>query len=96
MFVCDRCGLCCMKVGQSPIYAKLDRGDGVCQYFDDASRLCTIYESRPVLCNVDEVYHEFFSHKISIEEYYNLNYESCKKLKIDAMRGTDYVFNDVK
>lgn len=75
-----------MKVGQSSIYAELDRGDGVCKYFDDNSMLCNIYKNRPVLCNVDQMYNLFFGEKMSREEYYNLNYKSCKIFKDDAIR----------
>lgn len=81
MFICDRCGLCCMAVGQSSIYAEFDRGDGICRYFDDNTRLCTIYEKRPVICNVEEMYIRFFSEMISKEEYYRLNYNACERLK---------------
>ena len=81
MFVCDKCGLCCMSVGQSDVYKILDRGDGICQYFDENSNLCLIYENRPLFCKVDEMYEICFKDKITIEEYYNLNYKSCSKLK---------------
>lgn len=81
MFVCDKCGLCCMNLGRSSIYAGLDRGDGICRYFDEEFKLCTIYESRPLLCNVDETYKHFFRKEMTKEDYYNLNYESCKIIK---------------
>jgi len=81
LFVCDKCGLCCMKVGSSAIYSILDRGDGVCKYFNSASNLCTIYYDRPLLCNVDEMYKAHFKDKMSKEEYYNLNYKVCKQFK---------------
>lgn len=51
MFICDKCGLCCMKIGESPIYSFLDRGDGICKYFDYDTKLCSIYDERPVMCN---------------------------------------------
>ena len=81
MFNCDKCGLCCMNVGESLIYEELNRGDGVCRFFDDVSKLCTIYEKRPVLCNVDEAYDHFFSTIMSKKEYYRMNYEACRRLK---------------
>lgn len=81
MFKCDKCGLCCMRVGQSPIYKNLDRGDGVCRFFDDASKLCTIYENRPILCNIDKAYDHFFYEKMSRKQYYRMNYEACRRLK---------------
>lgn len=81
MFLCDKCGLCCMQVKSSPIYAALDRGDGICFYFDEATKLCRIYENRPIVCNIEKAYEKFFRGKIELEEYYRLNYEACKKLK---------------
>lgn len=86
MFNCDKCGLCCMQVGKSPIYAELDRGDGVCLYLNETTMLCTIYEKRPLLCNIDETYHEYFHDKMSLCEYYEFNYEVCKKLKTESSR----------
>ena len=86
MFYCDKCGLCCMKVGESPFFAWLDRGDGVCRHLDVASKLCRIYEKRPILCNVDLTYSRFFQHKMSQEAFYSLNRNACnyiKKLKGD-------------
>lgn len=81
MFLCDKCGLCCMQVGKSELYQELDRGDGICRYFDDNTHLCTIYDERPLLCNIDMTYKQFFEKKMSLEEYYQVNYEYCKKIK---------------
>lgn len=81
MFICDKCGLCCRYVGNSQIYNELNRGDGVCIFFDDETKLCTIYKGRPLLCNVDKAYEMYFKEKMSKDEYYKLNYESCKKIK---------------
>lgn len=81
MFKCDKCGFCCTRLSESSVYSELDRGDGVCKFFDEETRLCTIYLNRPLLCNVDQAYKEYFSDKLSQEEYYRLNYEVCKQLK---------------
>ena len=78
MFKCDKCGICCRNLKLSPLYVDLDRGDGVCKYLQDS--LCSIYTSRPLICRVDECY-EFFKQSMTLEEYYELNYESCNKLK---------------
>lgn len=81
MFKCNKCGLCCTQLSGSSIYSELDRGDGVCKFFDEETRLCTIYQSRPLLCNVEQTYKEYFKDKLSQEEYYRLNYEACERLK---------------
>ncbi len=79
MFPCDQCGACCRNLRLSPLYAELDRGDGVCKYL--SGNLCSIYESRPLLCRVDESYEKFFKEVMSLEDYYRLNQEACEILK---------------
>ena len=81
MFQCDKCGLCCQQVGQSELYAWLDRGDGVCKYYDEQTKLCSRYDTRPLICNVDKAYQEYFKDEMSLEEYYMLNYKACQILK---------------
>ena len=80
-FNCDRCGLCCQNLKMSDLYSSLDRGDGVCKYFDSSTNLCTIYECRPILCNIDYYYDENLKDKISRQEWHDLNSEICQKLK---------------
>ena len=46
MFNCNKCGLCCQNLNE--YYLDLDRGDGVCRYFNEKTRLCDIYEKRPM------------------------------------------------
>ena len=79
MFPCDRCGECCRHLDLSPLYADLDRGDGVCRYL--TGNLCSIYEKRPLLCRVDESYEAFFRDRMSPEEYYQANLAVCRKFK---------------
>lgn len=81
MFKCDKCGLCCESVSSSFLGKKLDRGDGICRFFNVTSRLCSIYENRLVFCNVDRCYEIFYKNSVTREEYYNLNYEVCRQLK---------------
>lgn len=81
MFRCDCCGLCCMNLNMSDMYSDLDRGNGICKYFDEVSKLCSIYDHRPDKCNVDKMYDISWKYKISKEEYYELNYNVCELLK---------------
>lgn len=81
MFICDKCGLCCMNLNMSPLYSTLDSGDGSCRFFDKETKLCAIYEKRPIICNVDKMYEQCFKDKMTKEEYYALNYEACEKIK---------------
>lgn len=70
-----------MNLKMSELFSDLDRGDGICRYFDVTSKLCSIYENRPDKCNVDKMYEKCYKDKIFIEEYYKLNYEACNRLK---------------
>ncbi len=79
MFKCDCCGACCRNLYLSEIYKELDRGDGVCKYL--VGNLCSIYENRPDICNVDKAYNLYFSKIMTKEEYYSQNYNACKILK---------------
>ena len=95
MFPCDKCGLCCMRVSRSSLYADLDRGDGVCRYFNDVNHLCTIYPVRPLRCNVDASYEVFYQDQMTREEFYRLNLKACNQLKAEA-EGKKHVSGNVK
>jgi Fe-S-cluster containining protein len=79
MFECDKCGECCRNLDKSPLYAELDRGDGTCRYLE--GNLCSIYETRPLICRVDEGYNAFFKDTMTIEEFYSENYKMCDYFK---------------
>ncbi len=79
MFKCNCCGECCRNLDKSELYAELNRGDGICKFLKE--NLCTIYENRPLLCRVDDSYDVYFKDKYTKQEYYNLNYNECKKLQ---------------
>ena len=81
MFECDKCGLCCINLSKSSIYADLDRGDGICINYDEKTHLCKIYQERPLKCNIDVMYEKYFKETMNKEEYYNMNHKSCDLLK---------------
>lgn len=83
-FKCDMCGECCRHVDKVPEASSLDRGDGVCKYLTDKN-LCSIYNSRPNLCRGEYLYHTKFS-GMSVDEYYAMMYELCKKLKKGVLK----------
>ena len=78
-FECDMCGACCRNIKNIELFKELDRGDGICKYL--VGNVCSIYDDRPLYCRVDECYELFFSTQMSKEEFYNINYESCRILK---------------
>lgn len=83
MFNCDMCGECCRNLDKNELYAELDDGTGKCRYL--VGNKCSIYEKRPVLCNIDKSYELYFSDAMTLEEYYKLNYEACEILKKGGM-----------
>ena len=81
-FICDKCGLCCQNLNNNPLYDDLHDGNGICRYYDIHTHLCTIYDHRPIKCNVKEAY-KAFNFKMSYTDYLKINYEACRKLKGD-------------
>lgn len=79
-FVCDRCGLCCQNLKNNPLYDDLHDGNGVCRYYDSATHLCSIYDHRPIKCNIKEAY-KYYGFNMPYNEYLELNYKACKALK---------------
>ena len=80
MFICDKCGLCCRKL-DSENFKELHDGDGICRYLDKKSNMCSIYENRPIICDIEKGFEMLFKGKMDKEEYYRLNYRACKILK---------------
>ncbi len=87
-FPCTRCGLCCQQIGHVDALKALDRGDGVCRNYDPGAG-CRIYETRPLLCRIDEAYEVYFREK-SREVFYQENAEVCNALQEKA--GVDLIF----
>lgn len=80
-FPCDKCGLCCKRVSVAEETVFLDRGDGVCKHHDEESKLCSIYESRPEVCRVNEYYTKHYSKRISWDNFVQENLAICDNLK---------------
>lgn len=55
--------------------------DGVCIYLDKNTNLCTIYDNRPLICRVDDIYDAGYYNNLSRSEYYKMNHECCEELK---------------
>jgi len=64
------------KLGLMP-----DRGDGACIHLDDNNG-CSIYDTRPMICRVDESYEAVKEIKdnMSFKEWIVLNTKSCHDL----------------
>lgn len=81
-FKCTKCGLCCEHLEKFfDIYKELDRGDGVCRYYDQEKKLCGIYDNRPLKCNIEKSYSLIFKEWYSEDEYYALIQQGCEELQ---------------
>lgn len=65
-FKCDGCGLCCKSVN--------------CEHLTTDNK-CSIYDTRPDICNVDKGYEMYFKDKMSKQVWYAVNYKACADLK---------------
>jgi Fe-S-cluster containining protein len=79
MYQCEKCGACCKNLDKSSFYSWLHSGDGICKYLN--GNMCSIYESRPFLCRIDQCYDAFYKNIMSKKDYYEINHESCIKLR---------------
>ena len=79
MFSCDKCGLCCRNIDKIPELKAFHNGDGICKFL--INNKCSIYNRRPLICNVDRVYEKFFRTSYTLEGFYKLNYQVCMMLK---------------
>lgn len=91
-FKCDMCGLCCKKIGTAlknkGIHPGLDEAieafpyklvDGKCPKFK--RNRCTVYEDRPLICRIDDLYTKYPDLAENREAWHNKQYESCAALK---------------
>lgn len=85
-FPCTACGACCRNLGGAPLYARLDRGDGVCRHLDTGTDRCRIYETRPRICRVADMY-EAFADRLAWPEYVEHNLRACRDLQARERRA---------
>lgn len=77
-FKCSGCGECCRHI--SDVLPEFDTGDGVCCHLNGDGK-CDIYETRPLLCRVEDFWTKCLRGKISKEDWYEANYQGCKALQ---------------
>lgn len=100
-FYCIKCGLCCQYSYLIPELKMLQNEYNVCRNFDEKTKKCRIYQSRPLICNIDEMYNQKYSHQMTKKEYYLANLEVCYKLNFMAnnkenMKEIRSIINDIK
>ena len=80
-FPCTQCGLCCQRVNLADETRFLDRGDGTCRHYDVVNKSCTIYDERPAICRVDQMYALRYAHQYTWDEFVALNLQVCANLE---------------
>ena len=76
-FNCSQCGACCRIAGELGFMPS--REDGACIHLGE-DNLCTIYDERPDICNVEKMY---YKRKLGItkKEYFKMQNEACNLLQ---------------
>lgn len=87
---CKCCGECCRHVNTIPQMKLYDRGDGVCKYLRTDNK-CSIYATRPGICNGKYVYENYFSH-MTVKEFHQMVATYCKKIRKD--NGFEKLYKD--
>ena len=80
-FKCTKCGACCKYISNIEEVKHMDRGDGVCKYYNEETRECLIYDFRPDICNMEKWYEKKRKKEMTWEQYLEKNYEACKVLE---------------
>jgi Fe-S-cluster containining protein len=62
-----------------------DEGNGVCRYL--VNNRCSIYDRRPLICNVEAMYMKFFKAAMTEEQFIIANLNACQRI---AERFQDY------
>lgn len=80
-FPCDQCGLCCRKINNVPELTEYTLEDGTCVFL--INNLCSIYDERPLVCRVREMYEEKYSNEYTWQDFIELNVCACNELKLN-------------
>lgn len=65
-FKCDACGLCCKAIN--------------CEHLTEDNK-CAIYETRPMICNVEKTYELVFKDVMTKQEFFKINEQACIDIK---------------
>jgi len=88
-FPCTRCGLCCLNLDKVPVLIDFHNGDGRCQYYVE-HKGCSIYEHRPLVCQIDNMYQTYFFNDLKKIDFYRKNAEICNQLQQEHQYSVRY------
>ncbi|RFU64463.1 YkgJ family cysteine cluster protein [Bacillus sp. V59.32b] len=77
-FPCTSCGACCSSIDGIGFLEEYNQ-NGRCTKLNNNE--CSIYESRPLLCRIDDSYDQIFSSYMTREEFYRQNAKACNELQ---------------
>lgn len=86
-FPCTSCGACCSSIEWIEFLSEYNI-NGQCSKL--VENKCTMYESRPLLCRIDESYEQIFSTLMTKEEFYMQNALACNALQEKLGIDTSY------
>jgi hypothetical protein len=89
-FICSGCGACCRSVGQ---VKELKSTNGICDNLNQETNKCNIYESRPLICRVDDYYNK--SIDLTRKQWNIKNTKACHEL-IDKLNLDSKFKIDIK
>jgi len=75
-----------------PELAEYDNGNGVCRYLEN--NICSIYESRPKICNVSEMYNARYASSMAEREFVEVNLRSCEEIAV--MFGDESAIQNIR
>ncbi|EOH6759194.1 YkgJ family cysteine cluster protein, partial [Campylobacter jejuni] len=78
-FPCTICGVCCKSIDGIPELQKFNNG-GICIHLTK-NNTCAIYDTRPLICRIDEMYNMYFAQYYTKNQFYNENIKICNKLQ---------------
>ena len=90
-YPCIKCGLCCKRVdvaAKRAVMLGLEKfpfnwdETGKCEMLGD-DNLCKVYDSRPLICNIDRIAELY---ELDKKSFYNQNIESCNMMLEEANR----------
>jgi len=74
--ICSGCGICCKMVAHLQYFPEPIDENGACTHLKEDNS-CSIYEDRPLICRVDDMYEVLKKHFKSKQEYIKLTVDTC-------------------
>jgi Fe-S-cluster containining protein len=81
-----------MKI--APLLRDFDNGNGICRYLQ--KNKCTIYSTRPQICNISAIYEKTFKSLITENKFIIANLQACIKISLQFQDEVSYrKLNDI-